>query len=82
MLVYSVTLCGCGLLDNFIRYTLKIDIQGEGEVTPPSGSKYKKGTVVELKATPQEGWKFKEWAGPNGSEVTSDKITMNGDKSI
>ena len=70
------------MLDNLIEYTLTIKIEGEGKVSPKSGSKYKKDTVVELTVTPEEGSEFKGWSGSHGAEVTDNKIKMNGDKSI
>ncbi len=40
------------------KYTLTIDISGQGTVTPPSGQKYTKDTVVTLTPTPDSGWIF------------------------
>jgi len=69
-------------------YQLTISSTGGGSVTVPGeGTRnYNAGTVVELVATPDEGYDFRQWTGdtvqiadPNSASTT---ITMNGDYSI
>lgn len=46
------------------KYTLTMDMEGEGTVYPDTGShQYQAGTVVEISADAAEGWKFTEWLG-------------------
>ena len=66
-----------------IQYALTIEIQGEGTVSQKvikegTATDYNSGTVVELTATPKDGWEFKEWSGDltgsdNPKEITIDK---------
>ena len=66
-----------------IQYALTIEIQGEGTVSQKvikegTATDYNSGTVVELTATPKDGWEFKEWTGDltgsdNPKEITIDK---------
>ncbi len=69
---------------------LKVDIEGDGEVTvdPQShapNNRYKEGTPITLLATPAEGNEFKRWegdcAGAN-SEGNKCTLTMDGDKMV
>jgi len=59
-----------------------------GSVTSPGEATfaYDKGTVVNLKAQPEQGWKFIRWIGDVGNvadvESASTTITMNHDYSI
>lgn len=68
------------------EYTLSITVEGEGTVTPASGTKYKSGTVVELTATPGAGSVLGYWGGPDGALVQQDgaiyKLVMDGNKSL
>jgi surface protein len=70
---------------NFIKkkYALTTAVEGEGTVTEKiikagAATDYNSGTVVELTATPKEGWGFMEWKGDltgteNPKEITIDK---------
>jgi DNA-binding beta-propeller fold protein YncE len=76
-------LAGCGKAP--VQYTLTITISGAGTVTPASGSKYGKGTVVTLAPTAADGWAFASWSGPDGADVVSSEthiIMMDKDKRI
>ena len=64
-----------------ITPVLTIVKQGDGSISPSSGRyTYQPGTVINLKATPNKGWKFDGWTtnveNPN-SMVTS--VTLNSD---
>jgi len=70
---------GCGK----VQFTLTLSLDGEGTVTPTSGSKYKSGTVVELIPTASSGWSFDKWSGPDAASVVTNagKHTIIMDKS-
>lgn len=67
-----------------MQYTLAIAKTGQGTVTPDVGDHdYDDGTVVDLTATPDEGWTFVSWDGnvaDNNKKTTT--ITMNSDKTV
>ena len=60
---------------------LVIDMQGWGDVMPPSGS-YALGAELSLQATPQPGWVFGGWSGDVESMDNPLEITMDGDVSL
>ena len=67
-----------------VRYTLTIGVVGQGEVAPDAGShRHPRDAVVELAATPAEGWWFAGWIGavedPASDETT---ITMADDHAV
>ncbi len=82
-LVSGITACnGSG------TYQLSISSTSGGSVTSPGEGvfTYDGGTVIELAATPDDGYKFQTWTGdtediadPNSA---STNITINGDYSI
>jgi len=63
------------------RYTLTVQIEGQGSVEP-SGGTYEEGEVVSLKATPAEGWYFVSWSGDASGEQASVTITVAGDTAV
>jgi len=65
-----------------IFYTLTININGNGNVNPPTGNKYLEGTIVDVRATPDAGWKFTKWTGDLTGSTNPTTITMNSDKEI
>jgi len=75
---------------NFIaQYDLTIDSMVGGNVTTPGEglfSDYDVGTVVDLVATPDAGYRFVNWAGDVGTiadvNAAATNITMNGDYSV
>lgn len=64
------------------EYTLTISMEGQGSVSPPSGSVYDAGTAVTLTPNPDQYWVFSTWQGPDGGDVQSNKIVMDSDKSV
>jgi len=69
-------------------YQLTISSTVGGSVTVPGegARSYNAGTVVELVATPDEGYEFRRWTGDTQQiadpDSASTTITMNGDYSI
>lgn len=66
------------------RYTLNMGTIGQGTVVPSFGSyQYNEGTVVDISAIPENGWKFNEWQinGQFFSEMAETTITMDANKS-
>ena len=69
------------------KYHLNIEIEGEGSVeetiikagTPNS---YNSGTVVSLKAVPENGWSFLKWSGDVLSFENPIEITVDTSKNI
>jgi Divergent InlB B-repeat domain/Domain of unknown function DUF11 len=63
--------------------TTGVSPAGAGTVTPPSGSSFAGGSVVNLQATPNPGYSFVNWTGavanPSSASTT---ITMNSGQSV
>lgn len=58
-------------------------VEGNGSVTPPSGSQFEENTIVQLLPTPDTGYKFDAWGGADGELVSEDnEILMTKDMSI
>lgn len=67
---------------NPVYYTLTIDVDGNGSVTPSSSRMYLKGTEVDISATPDAGWVFSEWSGDSTGSDAQMTLTMNADKKV
>lgn len=63
------------------EYTLTTNTVGQGSVEPNGGT-YIEGAVVELKATPETGWKFVSWSGDASGTSQTTSVTMNSDLSV
>ncbi|MFC1934677.1 hypothetical protein ACFLXX_05995, partial [Chloroflexota bacterium] len=64
--------------------TLTIKINGEGTTNPPQGPhQFKEGTVININASPSEGWQFVGWVGNVDEAYTeSTTFTMDMDRTI
>jgi uncharacterized protein (TIGR02145 family) len=64
-------------------YTLKVTVEphdGVGEVTrSPNASSYGVGALVDVTATPKDGWWFDKWSGADTSSSNPVEIHMIGD---
>ncbi len=60
-------------------YTLTVNIEGQGRVSPNGGS-YEAGTRVTLTAIPAEGWEFTKWS--TGVTTVTTTVTMDSSKTI
>lgn len=81
--IFGLVLTGCGgVTDNQQDYTLSIQVQGQGTVTPTNGNKFSSNTAVTLEPKAADGWTFDHWEGKNGSQVVDNKIIINENKSI
>jgi hypothetical protein len=67
----------------FEMYTLSFSVTGNGTITldPPGGS-YSEGTIVEMMATPGEGYMFDQWSGDLSGSPNPEFITMDSDKTL
>jgi uncharacterized repeat protein (TIGR02543 family) len=67
-------------------YELTVHTEGEGAVTEkvlqPKSNEYEHGTVVELTATPADGWRFVEWAGDLDGSDNPATITVDEAKEV
>jgi len=92
MVLFSMLLVVATLLTSGMNcddgYQLVVSSTDGGSVTVPGeGTRsYNAGTVVELVATPEEGYDFRRWTGDTEHigdiNASSTTITMNGDYSI
>ena len=86
-LICLVVYLGCsgdkGGTDPPTTYTLTINITGQGSVAKsPDESKYTSGTLVELTADPDSGYRFENWSGNLEGAANPDTIEMTEDKVI
>ena len=80
------------LIANFERnkYTLTVNIVGQGEVSQNLGSnkvnsktvEYSQGDRVTLETVPSDGWTFSRWQGDASGYGDSVKILMDGSKTV
>jgi uncharacterized repeat protein (TIGR02543 family) len=67
-------------------YELTVHTEGEGAVTEKvlqqKSNEYEHGTVVELTATPADGWRFVEWEGDLDGEENPAQLTVDEAKEV
>jgi hypothetical protein len=76
----KLTVCGSVVT----THTLTLQVNGSGTTVPGVGSYgYPAGTVVNLSALPEKGWRFKNWTGdvvnPDSAATT---VTIDSDKTV
>ncbi len=63
-------------------YALDIQIEGEGDTTPPVGThSYGSGTEISITADPEEGWEFSSWGGDCSGDGECN-LVMDENKSV
>ena len=63
-----------------VKYTLTMEIEGQGTTTPLAGThSYKEGTMVNLKAQAQAGWEFTKWL-ISGKDILGSETRVRMDK--
>ena len=71
-----------------IRYTLDVNVSGQGNVTKEviseakTEEEYNAGTVIRLNATPESGWLFYTWSGSSTDTTDQIDITVDGSKTV
>ena len=67
-------------------YPLTIEIEGEGSVSQqviqPKTTEYPHGTLVELTAEPDDGWRFVEWSGHVDGDENPINITVEAETNL
>jgi len=83
---YSFTATGNRtLVANFTlkAYTLTVNVIGQGNVTRnPDKIIYNHGEIVQLAASPSEGWSFTGWGGDLSGSKNPIDITINADRNV
>jgi len=65
------------------QLTTGVSPSGSGTVTPASGGYYAPGTVVNLKASPSNGYIFQSWTGPvANAKSASTTVTMSAPETV
>jgi hypothetical protein len=64
------------------KYSLSINIVGNGVVTYNGSSPYDAGSIVVLTAYPDSGWTFGGWSGDLSGSVNPETILMDSNKSV
>mgnify|MGYP001042696700 CR=1 FL=1 len=88
LLIITVLTIAVAACNGSGTYQLSISSTSGGSVTTPGEGvfAYDAGTVVELVATPDDGYNFQAWTGDiediTNPNSTSTNITINGDYSI
>lgn len=80
-LVQVFAACGGEASNAGAEHTLRVQVQGWGDVTP-AGGQFSPDSVVTLTASHPVGWSFVGWGGDVPSTDNPMTLTMDGDKSI
>jgi uncharacterized repeat protein (TIGR02543 family) len=64
------------------KYSLSVNIIGNGVVTVNGSSPYAAGSVVVMTAYPDSGWTFDGWSGDLTGMANPDTILMDSNKSV
>jgi uncharacterized repeat protein (TIGR02543 family) len=66
------------------KFSLTIGVEGSGSVTPSAGNhSYVEGTVLDITATPEKGYRFAGWTGEvDDANSASTTVTIDSDTSI
>ena len=88
LLIVLALVSGIAACNGSVTYQLSVSSTSGGSVTSPGEGvfTYDGGTVIELVATPDDGYNFQAWTGGIGDiadpNSASTNITINGDCSI
>ena len=64
-------------------YSLELDVEGEGTIDAnPEQDRYAQDSMVELHATPKDGWSFVKWGGDLDGTSPTISIEMQSNKSV
>ncbi|TVP94938.1 MAG: hypothetical protein EA374_05505 [Acholeplasmatales bacterium] len=79
-----LVLSACDVEVERAPYTLTLSLDGEGAVTPVSGTtSFATPTRVSLEATPSEGWLFSHWEGPvDNRNLSETSIIVDGTRVV
>ena len=67
----------------YYEYALTVNVEGSGNVEKdPDMSMYPDGTIVELTAVADPGYRFDTWLGDITSSSNPEQITMDSEKSV
>ncbi len=64
------------------QYTLTVNIEGQGTVTPASGTEFSIDEEVILQATPAIGYNFSHWSGDVSGTNPSHLLVMSSNKTV
>ena len=67
-----------------IVHPVTIAVNGGGSTTPMAGThSFGEGTMVEITATPERGWRFESWSGDVADpKSTTTKVTIGSEKAV